>query len=187
MTSIRIFGYTLVLSMMAWLVTSATGADTEKPHPISIGSELKMTVPAAWQPRTPRVRMIEHEFAIPAAEGDKEDGRMTVMTAGGSVDANVQRWLGQFTQTGGTETGSKGKVEKKKIADREVTIVDVSGTYRDMRGPMAPAVERSGYRMLAAVIPTSQANYFVKFYGPKKTVQQNAEAFQRMLASLSTP
>jgi hypothetical protein len=109
---------------------------------------------------------------------------MTVMTAGGSVEANVERWLGQFSQPGGASASEKAKVEKKKVAGHEVTVVDVSGTYRDSRGPFAPAVERPGYRMLAAVVPTSQGNYFIKFYGPKKTVDANEKAFLTMIEGI---
>ena len=50
-----------------------------------------------------------------------------------------------------------------------MTIVDLSGTYMDRPGPMAPGVERPNYRMLAAIIETTQnGNHFIKFYGPQQ-------------------
>ena len=41
-------------------------------------------------------------------------------------------------------------------------VVDVSGTFLDRPGPFAPPVERPGHRMLAAIIETPDANYFIK-------------------------
>ena len=59
-------------------------------------------------------------------------------------------------------------MKKIKVAGEEVHLVDLSGTFKDQRGPMAPAVERPKYRMLAAIIAAEPAgNYFIKFYGPR--------------------
>ncbi len=55
-------------------------------------------------PQGAQTRIVEHEFAIPAAEGDKADGRFTIMAAGGSVDANIDRWYAQFSQPDGGST-----------------------------------------------------------------------------------
>jgi len=66
-----------------------------------------------------------------------------------------------------------------------VYVVDVSGTYKDAPGPFAKAVERPGYRMLAAVIETPDGNYFIKFYGPKQTVADHAKAFHAMLGGMN--
>jgi hypothetical protein len=184
---VRIAGWLLLCWAAGWMGTHAVAADAATGRSIPLGSELKMTVPTTWVAKTPRMQMIEHEFAIPAAEGDKGEGRLTVMTAGGSVQANVERWLGQFTQPDGSPTRPKAKIDRKSVANREVIVVDVAGTYRDSRGPFAPAVDRPGYRMLAAIIPTSQANYFVKLYGPEKTVQQNAKAFEQMVEGIALP
>nr|MCU0876115.1 hypothetical protein [Pirellulaceae bacterium] len=84
------------------------------------------------------------EFAIPAVEGDENDGRCTVMGAGGTVQANIDRWVGQFTET------NRNKTEKKEIAGQTVHVVDLGGTYKDQRGPFAPAQLRENYRVLGA-------------------------------------
>ena len=40
--------------------------------------------------------------------------------------------------------------------------------------------------MLSAIVVTKEAgNYFVKFYGPEKTVGDNREKFDKMIDSLS--
>jgi hypothetical protein len=131
--------------------------------------------------------MIETEFSIPPVKGSGP-GRMTVMGAGGSVEANVDRWYGQFSQPDGSATKDKATMKKVKIAGSSVTLVDVSGTYKDMPGgPFAggKAIERPGYRMLAAIVETSGAgNYFLKFYGPAATVEGGAAGFHRMIEGM---
>ena len=62
---------------------------------------------------------------------------MTIMGAGGSVEANIDRWIGQFTQPDGSDTKKAAKIEQKKIGGQEVHLVDVAGTYKDQRGPFA--------------------------------------------------
>ena len=68
------------------------------------GEALSLEAPASWKRVQPKSNMIETEFSIPAAEGDATPGRMTVMGAGGSVQANIDRWYGQFTQPDGSDT-----------------------------------------------------------------------------------
>ena len=130
--------------------------------------------------------IIEHEFAIPAAKGDAADGRMTVMGAGGGIEANIERWYGQFTQPDGGSTRERAKVKKIKAGGQDVHLVDISGTFKDQRGPAAPAAERPKYRMLAAIIVTqSLGNYFVKLYGPERTVADQEKAFVTMIEGLT--
>jgi hypothetical protein len=151
--------------------------------------KLTLKAPADWTRKKPTSGIVEHEFAITKSEGDAADGRMTVMGAGGSVDANIERWLGQFLDADGKKlTKDKAKIDKKKVAGEDVTIVDISGTYLDKPGgPFTPGppVERKNYRMLAGVVATKNlGNYFFKFYGPEKTVEANEDAFLKMLNSL---
>jgi hypothetical protein len=147
--------------------------------------QIKLTAPEKWQKKQPRTRIVEFEFAAPAADGDDTDGRLTIMGAGGSVEQNVQRWIGQFTQPDGKETSEVTKSKDLEVGGAKVRTVDISGTYRDQAGPMAPAVMREDYRMLGAIVVTPEAgNYFLKFYGPKNTIAAHEEAFHEMVKSI---
>ena len=147
--------------------------------------KIVLDAPKTWVRRAPKNKIIEHEFAILSGQDEKPEGRFTVMGAGGSVEANVTRWLGQFVQTDGSATKDKAKVEKRKIAGVEVHYVDVAGDFKDSPGPFAPAVMRPDYRMLAAIIVTDKlGQHFLKFYGPKEVVAANEKAFEEMLNSL---
>ena len=146
-----------------------------------------LSAPTGWTRVEPKSRIVETEFAVPA-EGGLEPGRMTVMGAGGSIEANIERWFGQFSQPDGSATKDHAALKKLSIAGCKVTVVDVSGTFRDMPGgPFAggKTVERPDYRMLAAIVETpAQGNYFLKFYGPAVTVTKYVDGFQAMVEGL---
>ena len=188
----RILGCMSLLSLLLATAFANTGktviAADEPGKVIVLGREAKLISPAGWKQKTPRSRIIAYEFAAPAAKGDEIDGRMTIMAAGGSIKQNIERWYGQFTQPDGKPTKDRARVEKKKIDGREVHLVDIAGTYKDRPGPFAGAgVDRENYRMLAAIIVTGDVNFYVKFYGPQKTVSQQREAFLTMLDGMQRP
>ncbi len=189
----RLITFSVLAMLLGGLALEAAAEEKTKPkdHLLTIaGGKLSITASGQWTVKKPAVRIIEHEFAVSAAKGDAAGGRMLMMSAGGSIEANLARWFGQFSQPDGKRTKDRAKVTKLKIAGYEVRIVDVSGTYNDRRGPFAPAVKRADYRMLAAIVtvgkkPGARANhYFIKFYGPKKTIAANEKAFTEMIKSL---
>jgi hypothetical protein len=106
------------------------------------------------------------------------------MPAGGSVDDNVQRWLGQFESDSGgpPDNAERAAIE---VSGRQVTLVRASGVMLD-RGPTmtAEAVRRPGSGLMGAIIPVGESTTFVKCTGPELTVQseeRNVLAFIRSL------
>jgi hypothetical protein len=146
-----------------------------------------LEAPAAWERVQPKSGMVETEFAIPSADG-AAPGRMTVMGAGGSIEANIERWYGQFTQPDGSATKDEASTKKLEVAGCKVTMVDIAGTFKDMPGgPFAggKAVERPAYRMLAAIVETpGRGNYFLKCTGPAATMAAQSDGFRTMVEGL---
>jgi len=145
---------------------------------VSLG-RMRLTAPESWQRKRPAVNFILAEFSLPRVEGDAADGRLTVSLMGGSVEGNVDRWRGQF---GGKP--QKESLDRVEIAGIEVTLADFSGTYVDERGPFAPVVQRPDYRLLGAIIPLEGQLYFVKCYGPQKSMAERADEFHAFVRSL---
>lgn len=145
---------------------------------------VKLTAPDKWVKKEPRSKIIAYEFAAPAAKGDSADGRFTVMAAGGSIEDNINRWIGQFSQPDGKNTKDRTKISKKTISGVEVHLVDIAGTYKDQPGPFAPGVDREKYRMLAAILVAKEGQFFFKFYGPEQTVADHEKAFSSMIDNL---
>jgi hypothetical protein len=170
-----------LLSVAGVSLASAQEKSADRTLSVAEG-KLTFTVPAGWTKKQPASRIIEAELATPAAQGDQTPGRLTAMGAGGSVDDNINRWVGQF------DGAAKPKLDKLSVSGCEVQVVDLSGTYKDTPGgPFAggKTVMRENYRMLGAIIQTKEAgNYFLKLYGPKATIDQAEKGFQEMVKSL---
>jgi len=142
---------------------------------------MQLTAPQTWLRKPPQIDFIVAEFLLPRAQGDPADGRLTVTTAGGTVEDNIARWRDQFG--GKPEKESREKIE---VGGVPITVVDFTGTYRDQRGPFAPAEERPDYRMIGAILEIGGQTYFVKGYGPAKTMAAHAEEIQAFLRSLKS-
>lgn len=169
-----------LLAAVAALLTLGAASYAAEPTKLEL-SDGKMSVvaPESWKKVEPSVRIIDYEFSAPAAEEGGEPGRITIMGAGGSIEQNVDRWVGQFAGA------VKQPMKEEKIAGQTVYIVDISGDFRDQRGPFAPAEIKKDYRMLGAIIKSEKAGqYFIKFTGPKATVEHNEKAFKSMVDSL---
>lgn len=104
---------------------------------------------------------------------------------GGSVEANLDRWYGQFEQPDGGSTRERAKVTKSSSGALTVTRADVQGTYA---APVRPgAAERHNkpdYRMIAAVVEGPSGPWFIRFLGPAKEVSTGESSFDAFLSSL---
>lgn len=186
------FGLSCVLLAAASALAQAPAPEKEpeekQPQVVElVEGKLLLPVPGAWERIEPRNRIIAHEFSAPAEEKDGEPGRLTIMSAGGGVEANVARWAGQFKTAEGKPLADEDKqIEEKQVAALTVHLVDLAGTFADQpRGPFGPSVDRPDYRMLAAIIPTEKhGTWFLKFYGPKALVDAEAERFAAMIDGL---
>jgi hypothetical protein len=153
--------------------------------PDNLGGEvevagIQLAAPPGWETRPPGSALIAAEFSLPRADGDDTDGRLTISTAGGTVEANIDRWKGQFDPQ-----PQEASQEEIDVAGKKVTIVDLSGDFNDQRGPFAPAVKRPGYRMIAAVIPADGQLHFVKATGPQNTIAKHSDAIQQFIRSVA--
>jgi len=124
-------------------------------------------------------------YIVPPAAGDKTGSECVVYFfgtgQGGSVQANMDRWKGQFTQSG---KPAPAQIQKRLVHSLQVTTIDTSGDYSGMGGPLAdrPTVE-SGYRLLGAIVEGAEGNVFIKFAGPAKTVTANQRNFEQLVDS----
>ncbi len=179
MTSFR-----LVAAGALVVLGAASQAVAAEGTPFNIGEKFVLVAPADWEAKEPRSRIVEYEFETPKAEGDEFAGRVTVMGAGGGVEANIDRWKGQFKSDDGEV---KADVKQLKVADQPVHVVNIKGVYLDKPGPFVPGpgTERPNYRMLGAIISTKDGGqYFVKLYGPEKTIAAAEPGFMKMVEGL---
>ncbi len=141
-------------------------------------TEVVYEAPAGWQKAENPNPMRKATYKIPHAEGDTEDAELSVSQAGGTVDANVQRWAGQF------ERGKDEPVNRKqmKVGDLDVTVVELHGTFAGGGMPGAPAAgPKPSWALLGAIVETQGSLTFFKLTGPEKTVQSAKPAFDKFV------
>jgi len=138
---------------------------------------LTLNVPKSWTKEEPKSRMRLGEFTIPAAEGDEDAGELAIFGAlGGSVKANVDRWIGQFKGE-----GREVKVTKGKAGDAEYVFVEISGTFNKPDGPpfLMKTKPVDGYKMLGVIHTTKEhGNQFLKLTAPEKTADAAAAGYR---------
>jgi hypothetical protein len=146
---------------------------------------LKWTPPAGWK-SSGTTSLRAATYPVAPVPGDREGAECVVYFfgpgQGGSVQANIERWEGQFQAAGGKP--AVAKVIKSTVHGLPVMMIDVSGEYSGMAGPLATApVHVSGYRLLGAIVESPGGNVFIKFTGPAKTMAANQPKFQQLLDS----
>ena len=154
----------------------------KKTESVAVFDKGEITVPAEFARTKPASRIVQHEFKV--GEGDAL-ARLTMMPAGGGVEANIKRWKGQFA--GGDEEAQK--TEKLEVGEWVIHIVDVSGSYAERvgGGPFfgGKTVQRENYAMAGAIIVEPEGRqFFVKLIGPADTVKANREKFVEMVKTV---
>lgn len=142
--------------------------------------DAKWTVPSRWESK-PASGMRAATYLIPAASGDSEGAECAVFkNIGGGVQANIDRWVGQFEKT-----ADAPKQKKETINGFPVTTVDLTGTFKG-GGPMMsqPSGPKPNYRLLGAIVEAPEGEIFFKLTGPAKTVAAAQSEFQSLLKSL---
>ena len=150
---------------------------------------IKWTAPRGWKSEGARP-MRAATYHIAPVPGDGEEGECGVFYfgqgQGGSVEDNVNRWVGQFEQPGGKPSRQAAQIKNETVSGLRVTTIDVTGTYTGGGGPMAQGeIRKPGYRLLGAIVEAPQGVVFFKFTGPLKSVTANQGAFQAMIRSLA--
>lgn len=165
------------LATMLTLVSVTTALAEDEIKEANVG-DITLKTPASWKQSKPSSNLRLAQFEIPPAEGDKEPAELAIFSfgGGGGVQANVDRWIGQFYGD-----DRKSKVTSGKSDIGQYVVVDVTGTYKKPVGP--PVLRKTealkGARMLAVILAVEgKGNYFLKMTGEGATVSAAAKAFR---------
>src|SRR5262245_48114171 len=86
-------------------------------------ASLKFDVPQGWVTKAPTSSMRVAEFTLPKVAGDPEDAALAIFYfggQGGSIQANLDRWISQMTQPDGKPL--KDLAKTTKISSRNLPI-----------------------------------------------------------------
>jgi hypothetical protein len=146
---------------------------------------VRWTAPASWKAEAARP-MRAATYSIPLAAGDQGIAECVVnffgSGQGGGVEANIERWRGQVLGADGKP--AVAKIDKRTGRGVPITVIDTSGTYTGMGGPMAAGKPVPGYRLMGAIVEGPGGSVFFKLTGPAKTIAAQQKNFEQLLASI---
>lgn len=139
-------------------------------------------VPTNWQPQPPASSYRAAQYRVPGAKGAGE-GEVIVFyfgkNQGGSVAANTERWVSQFTTGDGKPV--RPKMETFTVGGMPVTYIELNGSYSRGVGMGQEGRVKPNQTLLAAVIETPDGNVTFHLHGDRVTVEQNRKAFQSLV------
>ena len=144
--------------------------------------------PADWIAVPASSPMRVAQFVLPKAAGDAEDAELAVFYfggAGGTVEANLERWTGQMLQPDGRRSADVATTTTFMTGDLAVTTLDVPGIYAaEVRPGSGMRFHKPEFRLRAAVVETPAGPYFFRLTGPAGTVEAWEEGFVSLLESV---
>jgi hypothetical protein len=147
---------------------------------------VRWTAPASWKVEAARP-MRAATYSIAPVAGDQGIAECVVNYfgpgQGGGVDANIERWRGQMLAADGRP--APATVDKRTGRGVPITVIDTTGSYTGMGGPMmAGSKPAAGYRLIGAIVEGPGGSVFFKLTGPAKTIAAQQKNFEQLLASI---
>ncbi len=166
----KLLSFSLILSLS--IVAALRAEDTK----LTVG-EFNFTVTAPWTTGQNTGMMTKAVLQIPVEGGTPLDAKFYDFGGpSGGIDANIQRWVGQFE---GTPEVKKEELEFKGI---KVILLTVTGTYMDGM-PGGAKTSRANHALYGAILAGAKSNVFIKFTGPKEIAAKAQEAFKKLATS----
>ena len=180
-----------LIGLVSALACSGAGSGQSAPS-VPLGERVQLEgfsfqPPAGWKAEAPSSGMRLAQYRIDPVPGDTESGECALFHfpgSGGPVQANIDRWFGQFQQPDGSNSADHATVQKFDNEGLNISYVEVAGTYvGGMTGMGAPTDPKPGYRMVAGVVETAHGPWFMKCTGPSATMEATAPGLKAMLKS----
>jgi len=182
--------FKLVVLFLAATILACAGTVTPISHESANQSPraLRFKAPPEWVVEKPSSSMRLAQYKLPKAEGDSEDASLVLYffgeNQGGSVQANLERWVSQFEQPDGRSSSAKAKLETITVNQLKISTIDLAGTYVAETAPGSGVRHNNpNYRLRAAVIETPKGAHYVKLVGPTKTLNRWDKSFDDYLRS----
>lgn len=139
------------------------------------------TLPAEWtarpaEPQQQGGRRFQGDWNLPAADGQSEGPRVTVLATGAQqreFETYRERLRGTWTKADGSALSAEDQtVETRKEGELEVRLVTQAGTQTPRGG-----AAKSGQKLVAAWIKAGNDSWSVWLLGPAEGVDKHREAF----------
>jgi hypothetical protein len=144
---------------------------------------LQLDVPAEWLEVHLKNPMRLAQMDIPGPGGFAELAVFRFPGGAGSVDQNIQRWVGQFASPDGQPLTPV--TNTFNLDGLSVTSVTLSGTYVAPISPRDPSqrYNEAGWAMSAVIVQGVGDPYFFKVVGPAATLTAWQPALEALMRS----
>jgi hypothetical protein len=119
-------------------------------------------------------------YRVPRVQGDPADAELAVTQAGGSVEANADRWINQFD----SNARKTAKRVARKVGSLDVMTVEVHGTYSGGMGIGKEDAPKPAWALLGAIVSSPGSPHFFKLTGPAPSVLAARAEFDEMVGSI---
>jgi len=140
-------------------------------------AEITWDDPPEWK-RLPRSGMRYASYDIPSVKGDPRGGELNVFILSGDVEANIQRWMGEFSKF-----DPKTVVRTNRTVNnmKQATVEIPKGHFN---GGMGDTKASDNYGLLGGIIEApSGSMFFFKLTGPSPVLKAARNPFYKMLDS----
>ena len=160
---------------------AADGASSGEGTPLDLAG-IRFDLPPGWTNEQPSSPMRLAQASLPGSGGA---GQLTAFFfgpgGGGGVDANLNRWVGQMA-----DATAEPVREQLESGDLLITTVRQAGTLRASTMGTFPSTDQTDYALYGAVVEGPGGPWFFKVVAPQATMDEQAGAFQQMLAGIKT-
>ena len=147
---------------------------------------ITVAAPSAWTAQTPSSTMRRAQFVV---DGDAGQAECVVFFFGGgagTIDANIERWCGQFAQPDGSDSRDHAEIDTIEVNGRTVTTFALTGRYvAETRPGSGQRLNNPDWAVRAAIVPIDTGAFYFKMTGPESTIDEQAPAFDAMIESIS--
>ncbi len=141
-------------------------------------------VPPSWRAVPPETtkRLLQFRIADAAASGAEVIVFYFGPGEGGTPQANIERWRGQFI--GANHTPVTPAIERFKSHGMETTTAELRGTYARGIGVGPVGTPKPDQTLLAAVIESPKGNLILQLFGDSATVARERDGFLAFVRSI---
>jgi hypothetical protein len=166
------------------LCLAALSGDVQAQSAISI-LDYRASVPAGWTTVKPSSSSRLAQFIVDTSDSANRTEVVVFFfgqAQGGNVQANLERWRGQFSNPDGAPVSEN--VTRDSSGVFPITIAEYHGTYRRGIGAGSADSARTGQALVAAIVETPRGALFVQLFGPAARVASARQGFVQFVKGI---
>ncbi|MEQ8767014.1 MAG: hypothetical protein RL885_24080 [Planctomycetota bacterium] len=168
----------------------AAPTDVQPGDRLDLGG-ISVEVPEGWVVERPSSNMRRAQFRLPGEGGESAEMIVFFFGAGqgGSVQMNIDRWIGQYEQPGGRSSADAATIDSFSANGMKITTVEIEGTLvapTNMNNPAAGNQNVPNQAFIGGIVESPAGKFFFKTAGPQAVVDQWSPSVKDFLKSVQS-